>query len=64
VYNKEEKDMATISFDKKMILNSDHAAENLIRQLESPQVSSSIKTMDISEKIRRGNSLLTKKYSR
>ncbi|QZT33945.1 hypothetical protein HUR95_00440 [Caldalkalibacillus thermarum TA2.A1] len=56
--------MATVSFDKKMIIKDDTAANILIHELETPKHGKLIQPINIRKELQRGSLLLKKKYSR
>lgn len=50
--------MATVSFDRALIIDSDQAAENFIRAMDAADARGRLEFNDLTEELRRGDELI------
>ncbi|MBQ8178914.1 MAG: hypothetical protein IJ026_00500 [Candidatus Methanomethylophilaceae archaeon] len=50
--------MATVSFDRALIIDSDQAAENFIRAMDAADARGTLGFTDLTEELRRGDELI------
>ncbi len=50
--------MATVSFDRALIIDSDQAAENFIRAMDAADARGTLEFTDLTEELRHGDELI------